>query len=221
MGGFFEGDDFKDAEFKALIPKYYPPKYQKYIAEETDLLKTKLSGAGRVLEAGVGVGRIIPELAPVVKEFVGVDNAELMLKQSQEVAKNFPNVKIVKADLENLSKIFPPNHFDFTLCLWNTLGNVDDEVAVLKELARVTSKSIFVTVYLKGTLDDRKNWYKQVGITISKVDEKNEIFYSETGLRSKSYALADVGELANKSGLGIKESKILAGVILWLELEKT
>lgn len=36
---FFEGADFKKQEFKALIPKYYPAKYRKYIKEETDLLK--------------------------------------------------------------------------------------------------------------------------------------------------------------------------------------
>lgn len=215
---FFEGKDFEGGEFKALMPQYYPLKYKKYIEEETELLKLKLKGANRVLEAGVGIGRLIPELAPIVKEFVGIDNADLMLKKSQEVAKKFSNVKIMKGELENLSKLFPQKHFDFSLCIWNTLGNVKDEVQILKEIAQVTKTGIFITVYHKGTLEDRKNWYKIVGVKISKVDEENEIFYSESGLKSKSYSLKDIEEIAKASNLQIKASRILAGVILWVEL---
>jgi len=49
---FFEGEDYKKGEFKALIPKYYPEEYREYIEQESNLLKTKLKGANRVLEAG-------------------------------------------------------------------------------------------------------------------------------------------------------------------------
>lgn len=218
MKGFFEGKDFEKSEFKALMPKYYPSRYKKYIKQETKLLKKKVKGANRVLEAGVGIGRLIPELAPVVGEFIGIDNADLMIKRSLEVAKDFNNVKIIKGNLEGLSKLFPENYFDFSICVWNTLGNVKDEVVVLKELAKVTSKSIFITVYLKGTLEDRKNWYKTVGIKIKKIDKKNEIFYSESGLKSKSYNLEDVKKLAESLNLKIKDSKTLNKVILWVEL---
>lgn len=217
--GFFEGADFKE-EFKALIPKYYPEKYRKYIQEETDLLKHNLKGSNRILEAGVGIGRLIPELAPIVKEFIGIDNADLMLKKANEVADKFSNVKIINADLEKLSKLFPLNYFDFSLCVWNTLGNVSNEAVILEEMSKITSKSIFITVYHKGTLEDRKNWYKTMGIKISKVDEKNEIFYSESGLRSKSYSLKDIQEIAKIANLKVKDSKILSGVILFVELVK-
>jgi len=159
-------------------------------------------------------------LAPIVKEFVGIDNADLMLEESSKVAQKFRNVRIVRGDLENLSKIFPNNHFDFSICVWNTLGNVKEESLVLKEISKVTSKSIFVTVYLKGTLEDRKNWYKTVGVNIRKIDEKNETFYSESGLKSKSYSPEDMKKIAKKAGLNIKEHKILNGVILWAELTK-
>jgi len=218
--GFFEGKDFKEGEFKALIPKYYPEKYRKYIREETRLLKLRLKGAGRILEAGVGIGRLIPELAPLVKEFVGVDNADLMIRKSDEIAKNYPNVKVMRADLEESSKLFSKDYFDFILCVWNTLGNVKDEAAVLAELSKIMSKSIFVTVYHKGTLKERQEWYESVGVKISKVDEKNEIFYSESGLKSKSYSLEDVEVIAKASNLRVKDSRILAGVILWAELER-
>ena len=218
--GFFEGKDFGKGEFKALMPEHYPPKYQEYIKEETEFLQKKVKGAKRILEAGVGTGRLIPRLAPIVDEFIGVDDADLMLKKSQEVAKKFSNVKIIKGELENLSNIFPEDYFDFSLCVWNTLGNVQDEVKILNEISRVTSKSIFITVYHKGTLEDRKNWYETVGVKISKVDEEKEIFYSESGLKSKSYCLEDIKKIANESNLKIKDFKIIAGVILWVELHK-
>lgn len=217
---FFEGKDFGEEEFKALIPKYYPKEYQDYISEETELLKSKLTGADKVLEAGVGIGRLIPELAPLVKVFVGIDDAKLMLKKARVVAVNFPNVEIIEGKLENLEKLYEPDYFDYSLCVWNTIGNVVDEVVVLKKLSKITKKSIFITVYLKGTIEKRKNWYKVVGIKIKEIDEDNEIFYSESGLKSKSYSLEDWQLLTGEAGLRIKESKILAGVILWIELEK-
>ncbi|TAK95455.1 class I SAM-dependent methyltransferase [Patescibacteria group bacterium] len=215
---FFDGEDFGDAPFRPLIPKYYPADYQEYIRQETESLKAKVGGAKRILEAGVGIGRLITELAPLVGEFVGVDNAQRMLEESRKVAEKFSNVRIENVNLEELSKFFPEKYFDFSLCVWNTLGNVKDEVVVLKELARVTSESIFITTYLKGTLEKRENWYKTVGINIRNIDEKNEIFYSESGLKSKSFSPEDMGKLANMSNLQLAESKIINDVMLWTEL---
>ena len=92
--GFFEGKKYQDGKFKGLIPKYYPKKYKSYIKDETKLLKQKLNGVNRVLEAGVGIGRLIPAIAPLVKEFVGIDNSHFMLKESIKVARNYSNVRI-------------------------------------------------------------------------------------------------------------------------------
>ncbi len=217
---FFEGKDFEGGEFRALVPKYYPPKYIKYIQEETKLLKSKVKGANRILEAGIGIGRLILELSPLVKEFIGIDNAGLMLKQSKKVAKEFSNTKIIKGNLEDLSKIFAKNYFEFTVCAWNTLGNVKNEITVLKEISKVTSKRIFISVWLKGTFEDRKNWYDTVGIKIKRIDRENEIFYSESGLKSKSYSLDDIIRIAEDSGLKVKDSRVINNVILWAELEK-
>jgi len=217
---FFEGADFKDKKFKALLPEFYPLEYQKYIEEETGLLKKQLSGAERVLEAGVGVGRIIPEIAPLVNEFVGIDNADLMLAEARKIAKKFPNVKIIRGDLETLGTIFPEDYFDYSLCIWNTLGNVKDELAVLTQLARVTLKGVIVTTYLRGTVENRKNWYKAVGVEIIKIDEQNDVFYSRTGLQSKSYGPKDMVDLARRAGICITNSRILAGLILWTEFRK-
>ena len=70
----------------------------------------------------------------------------------------------------------------------------------LKQFGEITSKSIFITVYKKGTLIDRTNWYKTVGIKIAKIDKKSEIFYSESGLKSKSYSLEELNQFAKRAG---------------------
>jgi ubiquinone/menaquinone biosynthesis C-methylase UbiE len=216
---FFEGADFTDSQFKALMPEYYPPEYKKYIEEEVVLLKEKLKGANRILEAGVGIGRLISELAPLVKQFIGVDNADLMIQESKKVASKFNNVQLLKANLENLSKLFPAKHFDFSVCVWNTLGNVENEVTILKELSKVTLNSIFTTTYLKGTLKQRENWYKTVGININKIDEENEIFYSKSGLRSRSYSQEDMQRIADIANLKVVDSKAINNVMLWSEFK--
>jgi len=217
---FFEGADFKNKYFKALIPIYYPPDYRRYIKEETVLLKRKIKGSNKILEAGVGIGRLIPELAPLVKKFIGIDVADLMLKQSRKISKKYKNVKIIKLNIEDAPNKFARNYFDYSLCVWNTLGNIKSEENVLKQLAKITAKSIFITVYKKGTLKKRKNWYKTVGVKIKKIDKRKEIFYSESGLKSKSYNLNDIKKIASRAKLKIADYKILNGVIFWIELTK-
>jgi len=216
---FFEGKDFEH-KFKALIPKYYPSEYKKYIEEEKRLIISKVKGENKILEAGVGIGRIIPFIAPKVKSFVGIDNASLMLDESKKTSKKYKNVKIRKLDIEEISKNYSKDYFDYSLCIWNTLGNVKNEVKVLSELSKVTSKEIIITVYKKGTLKQRKKWYETVGIEIKKIDKKNEIFYTKSGLKSKSYNLNDIKEIAKKANLKIKSHKILSNVILYIELCK-
>jgi SAM-dependent methyltransferase len=217
---FFEGKSYDKGEFKGLIPKFYPKKYKQYIQEEADLLKSKVKGAKRVLEAGVGIGRLIPELAPIVKEFVGIDVADFMIIKSENIAKDFPNVKIIKYMIENLSNLFSENYFDYSLCVWNTLGNVKDSVVILKELKKITKKSIFITVFYKGTMKDRLDFYKSVDVNIIEVDKENGIFYSDSGLISRTFDIQDIKNLAKQAGLILKKIKILGGVILWAELVK-
>ena len=216
---FFEGKDFNNSPFKALIPIYYPWEYQKYINQETQLLKKKLKWTGKILEAGVGIGRLIPELAPIVKEFVGIDNAARMLKESKKSAKEFLNVKIIQGNLEDLDKLFPKKYFDVSLCLWNTLGNIDNEVIVLKNLWKITKESIYITTYLKGTIKQRKIWYTTVGIEIDSIDTEHEIFYSKSGLKSKSYSREDIEKLAREAKLEIIDIKILNSLMIRVELK--
>ena len=73
---------------------------------------------------------------------------------------------------------------------------------ILKKLSKVTSKGILISVYMKGTLNDRKEWCKTVGVDVRKIDEKNEIFfYSDDEQKSKSYNIDDISIIAERIGI--------------------
>jgi SAM-dependent methyltransferase len=216
---FFEGDSYAEGEFKGLIPKYYPEDYRNFAEEEVELLKSKLQGANKVLEAGVGIGRLIPPLAPLVKKFVGIDNAKFMVDKATDVAKDYSNAEILKGNLEDVSEDYTEDYFDYSLCMWNLLGNIKDPLTLLKDLKKVTKKSIFATVFYKGTLEKRINFYKSVDVNIVKIDKENETFFSE-GHFSKAFNEKDIRNLASEAGLIVKEIRIFSGVILWAEFVK-
>lgn len=214
---FFESSTYKDGVFKGLLPEYYPKKYQNYIKEEVVLLQQKVKGAKRILEAGVGIGRLIPKLAPLVDELVGIDDAQFMLNKSKAVAAAFLNVQIVEAKIEHLHKRYPAHYFDHSLCVWNTFGNIDNQVIVLQELAAVTAGSIFITVFHKNTLHDRLELYEAIDVQIERIDKENETFYLH-GYVSRTFNAQDIADLAQQAGLKVVETQILGEVILWAEL---
>ncbi len=65
----------------------------------------------RVLEIGCGVGRIGKELAPVCKEWVGVDVSGGFISIAKERMKDLPNVTLQRIDSNDLS-CFPDDSFD-------------------------------------------------------------------------------------------------------------
>ena len=218
-GRFFEDHPHTGVGARLFDPAYYPDKYQCYLREETGLLQDKLRGPNTVLDAGVGTGRLIPTLAPLVNRYVGIDNADSMVEAAQVIARAFENVDIKSGDLMNLEGLFPAHPFDYCFCVLNTLGNVADEAQVLRQLAGVTKKSVYLTVCLKGTVKDRREWYDMLGITYT--FNADEVAYFEEGLRSKAYSLDDIARLAEASGLRVIDHRILGEVMLWTELSSS
>lgn len=72
-----------------------PPETQ---ADVTALLAAQLRGAGRVLELGVGTGRMALPLVPHGVELVGVDLSEPMLRRLSENAGGTAPFPLVRAD---------------------------------------------------------------------------------------------------------------------------
>lgn len=165
------------------------------------------------------MGRSIPIIAPHVTQLTGVDNSRYMLRRAGRVARDFPNVDIRESPLEDLSDRFPRGYFDHAVCAWSTLGNVENDAKVLREIASVTSKSVILTLHARGALSKRRAWYKHVGVKPESVDSKTQTFVSQTGLTSRAYPLEDVKRLARQSGLSLLKHGMLGGVMLWAELD--
>jgi len=132
---------------------------RRWIEEETRFLKEHV-GWGRVLDVGVGNGRILKLF--LGGELYGIDNDPRMV----QIAKiNVPSAHIVYGDARHLP--FPSNFFDYTLCVNNTLGNIRlGKIRVLREMNRVLKPGgeAIVSVYadseytLRERLDPIATW---------------------------------------------------------------
>jgi cyclopropane fatty-acyl-phospholipid synthase-like methyltransferase len=69
----------------------------------------------KVLEIGVGVGRIAQHVAPRCREFHGVDISANMIRVAQERTKDLPNVRLRALDASSLD-VFPEATFDRVYC---------------------------------------------------------------------------------------------------------
>ncbi|MDQ3440084.1 MAG: metalloregulator ArsR/SmtB family transcription factor [Planctomycetota bacterium] len=91
-----------------------------------------------VADLGCGTGQVIAQLAPSVKQVIGVDNSAAMLKAAKKRAADFENVDLRRGDLEALP-------IDDALCdaalLLLALTYVVHPQTVLHEMSRVLKPS--------------------------------------------------------------------------------
>jgi SAM-dependent methyltransferase len=118
------------------------------IRERVEYLRKYLIGP-RVLDAGCGGGGYVDHLARAGFDAVGVDKHDVFLANAREKAYRGT---FVAGDLcERLP--FPDGSFDTTYC-FDVLEHVDD-VAALRELARVTRRRLIVAVPQEDRRADR------------------------------------------------------------------
>ena len=97
---------------------------------------------GRILDAGCGEGHVTAWLAGEFDEaeITGVDGRAEAIAACRARGKR---LHAIQADLRALP--FPPDTFDLVLCT-EVLEHVVDPSSVLRELARVSSRHMFITV---------------------------------------------------------------------------
>ena len=94
----------------------------------------------RLLDAGVGVGRLIPLCKELgFKEIIGVDFSDEMIARCPK------DIKTYKADLSDLF-IFKDNSFDVTVLIYTLIHIVDDNLLqkAIREVERVTRNEIII-----------------------------------------------------------------------------
>lgn len=107
--------------------------------ERVETLRRYLKGK-RILDAGCGGGAYVQYLLEQNFDAYGAEKNELFYGEAQR--RVLDKKRIVKSDITRLD--FPDKYFDTTYC-FDVFEHLDD-VAALRELARVTRERIIVTV---------------------------------------------------------------------------
>lgn len=184
----------------------YPKAYQDYLKIEEKFVISFLKGADSVLDVGCGTARLTPKISNLVNQYVGVEiNAEYY-KIAKHRSEKLKNVRIVRLNVENLSKKFKKNQFDITICTWNTMGCLKDDKKAIKEIFKVTKNKMFFSVLPKGSLEKRIEYYNKLNVKHN-VDSENEIIKSRQWGAVRAYSYNDIKKLIRKTGFMIERIK--------------
>ena len=96
----------------------------------------------RMLDIGVGAGRTTLHFAGKVKEYIGVDYSEGMIKACREQFSDMKNASFEVMDMSKGFKRFNDGSFDFILISFNSIDHVNFEERgmVLQEMKRLLVK---------------------------------------------------------------------------------
>jgi ubiquinone/menaquinone biosynthesis C-methylase UbiE len=153
----------------------------------------------RVLEVGVGVGRIAEHLAPRCGHFTGVDISENMIKFAQERLARFPNVSLKALPRSDLS-LFEDSSFDKAYAQI-VLIHLDREDAFIymEEVFRVLSPGGRAWFQFYNLLHPRG--FKEFKFAVHFMREKG----AKTRGRVHCYTAAEVRFLVEQAGFRVRE----------------
>lgn len=157
-----------------------------------------------ILDVGFGRGRY---LIPFSKEdrlrVIGIDYSLLMELLTLRIAQLQGGVT-VDARAGDATRIeFLDRSFDLTMCMYNTLGNIPQELQALREMRRVTRKGglIVLSVCSDKSLDHRLEMYERMGLTVERIEDGK--VYTKEGLTSKGYTREALERVLNETGLDV------------------
>lgn len=204
-----KSDFFIRKEQSEFISKVYsetPLVIQGLFRQESEMLRTALAGASRVLEVGCGFGRVL-EWVPAGVKYAGVD---ISIHYLQEARTRNPGPDWICGDATRLP--FAGGSFDAVFCVQNTLGNMEGiEEKVLSEMRRVCCRRgrLILSVYSEDSFETRRLWYDRLvdaGIfrRIWLDPKRPRITRSDTGWSSRCFDRDEVRHfLQGASSIGI------------------
>lgn len=196
-----------------------------------ELVSSHVASTSRVLELGVGTGRLMAALARrcAPSAFVGIDSSEQMLTR----ARQRPECATAELMCGDFSQTLPDGVFDVVFCGYNTLFNLPDDDALSSCLSLVRSHlapsgRFLVDVITPPSsaggdhIEVRSMTTDETVLSISRHDPDQRrmtgqfVQFSEThGVRVRPWSVhyvspAHLDELAHNAGL-VLESRMDAG----------
>jgi len=178
---------------------------RQYLDKEMDFIRKRLQGSESVLEIGAGYGRILKELAPHAKSFVGIDISEGSIEFGKEYMREFPNVHLEVKDAHKLDFV---EIFDVVLCLQNGLSALKGETLELIKIcmnAMPKGGRAYFSTYSAKFWQHRLAWFREQANKglLGELDEeqtKDGIIVCKDGFRSVTFTESDFIRLGEASG---------------------
>lgn len=138
-----------------------PPRVQRYLNEEIDFVRERISPGDLVLELGCGYGRVLNELLPATDFLIGIDNSLISLQFAKKtyLKLNYPNLFCM--DAKKLG--FRENKFDLVFCIQNGISALAIKPTLLiHEALRVTKPKgkLLLSSYSDKFWDARLKWFQ-------------------------------------------------------------
>ena len=202
---------------KVRDTKLAPPIYQDYIKKEKSWIKKKIKHTSSLIDVGCGEGRAVSFLSKLTDSYMGVDFDSKAISKAKKLENKKIKFKIL--DVTKLSDYFSRNSFEISVCLWNTIGNIENDERAIKEMYKITSKRCFITTLKKGNVKERIHYYNSYKINY-KLDKRNEIFYSDAWGIARAYSRGDFKTLCRNVGFKVVSTVDLGKIGFGVELKK-
>ena len=163
----------KTKQYYDTIAKGYNELYGKEQLNKWNIAKKliKFSKNDKVLDIGCGTGILTKKIAKMVKNVIGLDISEKMIKYAEKV----PNIEYIVEDARTLS--FDNDSFDKVVS-FTVIQDLRNWDKVLKEMKRVAKKDILLTVLKRNKKPEmvKKRLSKYFKIKKMIEEEKDFIF---------------------------------------------
>ncbi len=201
----------------ALNMNSFPKQYRIALSLEEKYVQKIASGV--VVDLGCGDGRIIPYLdSDKVTQYIGLDIDSIILARAKQRTSSIP-LKFVLGDISQSTQLVKKNSANISLCLFTTLGIIEDLENSLREIAAVSKEYIFITLAAKGGLATRLEYYKKCNISHT-YDEETETISSPTWGSSKAFSKEDLQKFAQIMNVELVDSGLFEDVLLYALFKK-
>ncbi len=199
-----------------------PDSYKKWFEEEKKYFIKHITKGAKVLDVCCGEGRSIKDLikSNITTNLVGIDHDEKAVAYAKKNLRDYPNIKILKAESDSLP--FGDKEFDFVICM-GTFGNfVDYKQKSLSEMKRVLKDGGFIilSVFSEDAFEERMNVYKNL-LTIKDIQGTTVIFDDGTkdGIISEQFSKKQLFDIFAEAKLNVVDIR-KKGIVYLCKLNK-